>query len=260
MKFDSSNLPSRMIPYASKHIEVNPFRPKHMPYLSEAIYTKNHAPLIEAVGQVMDFDVMQLTHGDFFYILTWLRFNSRDLPIYADWECDGVLFKRKDTGGILNIAEIENMRKQFDEAQGTEAETLMEDPAKLILTEVDCTAHNHQFVTFEDFSVKEMDETPIDDALDYPRVRHLVEYLDLGSDKRYGKVIGPVAYIKEGKTLHERLTKLDRDEIDMELFDKASRAHFLYDHGIMQRVYKECPTCTSLYPFDAVIDAHSFFV
>lgn len=259
MKFDSSNLPSRGIPYAVKSIEVSPFRPKHLPYISEAIFMENSAPLIEAVGQVMDFDVKQLTDGDFYYILTWLRFNSRDLPIFAEWDCGGIVFERKDNGQILTMEDIDNMWAQWDAAKGTEAEEHMEDPAKIEMIELDCDQYNKQDVVFEDFTTKQMDETPIDPLLDYPRVAHLVEYLELGQEKRNKKIIGPVRYIRAGRTLHEKLNGA-LESTDMELFDKASRAHFTYDHGIIQRVNKACTRCGLEHPFDVTIDAHSFFI
>lgn len=259
MKFDSSNLPSRGIPYAVKSIEVNPFRPKHLPFISEAIFMENSAPLIEAVGQVMDFDVKQLTDGDFYYILTWLRFNSRDLPIFAEWDCGGIVFERKDTKQILTMADIDNMWAQWDAAQGTEAEQHMEDPRKIEMIEMDCDQYNKQDVVWEDFVTKQMDETPIDPMLDYPRVAHLVEYLELGQEKRNKKIIGPVRYIRAGRTLHEKLNGV-LEGADMELFDKASRAHFTYDHGIIQRVNKTCTRCGMEHPFDVTIDAHSFFI
>jgi len=260
MKFDNSNLPSRLIPYAVKTIEANPFRPLHLPYLSEAILTKNDAPLIEAVGMVIDMDVNQLTDGDFFYILTWLRFNSRDLPIYAEWECGGIVFKRAgdESGKIYTMEEIDTMAQQYHDARGTEAEGLMEDPSKIEWIEEDCDHYNKQDVEFADFEVKFMDESELDPRLDYPRVRDLVAYKELGSDVRNQKIIGPVRYLREGNTLHERLHSLEK--IDMELFDKASRAHFTFDHGILQRVYKKCERCGTEHPFNVNIDAHSFFV
>lgn len=260
MKFDSSNLPSRGIPYAVKTIEVNPFRPRHLPFLSEAILTKNDAPMIEAVGQVMDFDVNQLTDGDFYYILAWLRFYSRDLPIFCEWECTGIVFTREgdESGKLYTMEEIDSMTEQYFNARGTEAEAHMEDPSKITWLEQDCDEYNNQTVAFEEFTLKYMDESELDPALDYPRVRDLVAYKELGADVRNQKVIGPVRYLKEGKTLHERLNSLDN--IEMDLFDKASRAHFQFDHGVLQRIHKKCKKCGREHAFDVTVDAHSFFV
>nr|DAF93679.1 MAG TPA: baseplate protein [Myoviridae sp. ctshb19] len=260
MQFDNTNLPSRLIPYAVKTINAQPFRPMHLPYLSEAILTKNDAPLIEAVGQVIDFDVNQLTDGDFYYILTWLRFASRSLPIYAEWDCEGVVFTREgdESGKIYTIAEIDSMHEQWDAAKDTEAQAHMENPFEIVFIEQDCDHHNKQLAKFEDFKVKFIDESPLDPELDYPRVRDLVAYKELGSDVRNQIVIGPVRYLKEGRTLHERLHSLEK--VEMELFDKAAFAHFTYDHGVLQRIYKKCEKCGTDHPFDVSIDAASFFV
>jgi ribosomal protein S27AE len=259
MKFDVNILPSAGIPYAVKTIDVSPFRPKHMPFISEAIMLGNNAPLIEAVGMVMDFDVNQLTDGDFYYFLTWLRFNSRDIPMTADWKCEGTLFRRVDTGEMHTVVTIDEMVEQWEKAKGTEAEAHMVDPRSLEFEDVDCDAENSLPVGFEDFRVKQMPNIELDPRLDYPRVRHMVEYLELVQDRRYTQIIGPVRYIKEGFTLREKLEIVDAME-DMELFDKASKAHYDLEHGLMQRVVKQCPKCGTTHYFATMIDAQSFFV
>lgn len=259
MKFDVNDLPSAGIPYAVKAVDVQPFRPRHMPYISEAILSRNNAPLIEAVGMVMDFDVNQLTDGDFYYILTWLRFHSRDIPIFAEWDCGGTLFRRADNGVVMTIAEIDEMVVQWENAKGTEAEETMENPQNIEFEDIDCTHHNKIPTTFEDFRIMKMSDTPIDDRLDYPRVRHMVEFMDLVQENRFTKIIGPVRYIKEGFNLRAKLEILDEMD-DMELFDVASRAHFEYEHGILQRITKKCERCGTTHEFNVTIDAQSFFV
>jgi len=261
MKFDETNLPSRLIPYAVKSITAQPFRPMHLPYLSEAILTKNDAPLIEAVGMVIDFDVNQLTEGDFYHILTWLRFHSRDLPIFANWECDGVVFTREgdESGKIYTIADIDLMHEQWELAKDTEAQEHMENPFEIVFIEQDCEHYNEQFAQWGDFKMMQMDPEPLgDDRLDYPRVRDMVASKDLGTDVRTQKVLGPLRFIKEGRTMHERWANIEK--IDMELYDKAARASHKYNHGILQRIHKKCEKCGTSYPFDVSIDAHSFFV
>ena len=259
MKFDVNTLPSRGIPYAVKSIDVQPFRPRHMPYISEAIMLGNNEPLIEAVSMVMDFDTYQLTDGDFYYFLTWLRFNSRDIPMTADWECEGTMFRRVDTGEVMSVDAIDELILQWENAKGTEAAATMVDPHELDFEDVDCGHVNKQFVTFEDFRVKQMPNIELDPRLDYPRVRHMPEYLELLQDRRYTKIIGPTRFIKDGFTLKEKLQIVESME-DMELFDKASRAHFELEHGVMQGLKKKCAKCGTLHDFATTIDAQSFFV
>lgn len=259
MKFDENNLPSRGIPYAVKSIEVSPLRPKHMPLLSEAIHTDNSAPLIQAVGQVMDFDVNHLTDGDFYYILTWLRFASRNLPLFAEWDCLGTMFRRKDTDKLYTVFEIDDMYQQWDQAENSEAREHMENPNEIEFLEQDCEQHNKEIVTFDDFSTRLLNPEPLPEGLDYPRVRNLVEYLDLLRESRYVEIVGPVRYIKEGNTLRSKIAMIEETD-DMDMFDKAAKAHFTHDHGILQRVNKRCSKCGMDHPFNVTIDAASFFV
>lgn len=259
MKFDVTDLPSGGIPYAVKSIEVQPFRPRHMPYLSEALMMENLAPLIEAVDQVMDFDAYQLTDGDFYYFLTWLRFNSRDIPMYATWECTGTMFRRKDTGEIMSIVAIDELMVQWENAKGTEAAATMTDPMLLEFDELECGSVNKEIVTFDDFKILRMNDTPLDPRLEYPRVATMVEFTELVKDKRFTKIIGPTRYIKDGFNIRAKLDIVDSLE-DMDLFDAASRAHFQHEHGIMQDIKKRCPQCGSTHDFSVTIDASSFFV
>ena len=259
MKFDVNTLPSRGIPYAVKFIDIEPFRPRHMPYISEAIMLGNNAPLIEAVNQVMEFDAYQLTDGDFYFFLTWLRFNSRDIPMTADWECEGTMFRRVDNGDVLSVETIDEMIVQWENAKGTEAEATMVNPYEMELEDVDCGHTNKQFVTFEDFRIKQMPDIELDPRLTYPRVRDMPEYLELLQDRRYTKIIGPTRYIKDGFTLKDKLRIVESLD-DMELFDKASRAHFELEHGVMQGLKKKCEKCGTLHDFATTIDALSFFV
>lgn len=260
MKFDVTDLPSGGIPYAVKHIEVQPFRPRHMPFLSEALMSENSAPLIEAVGQVLvDFDVNQLTDGDFYYILAWLRFNSRDIPMYAPWECTGTMFRRKDTGEILSLDKIDELVEQWEKAKGTEAEATTVNPNELEYEDLTCGKENKEIVTFDDFKILRMSDAPLDPRLEYPRVRHMVEFVELVKEKRYTKIIGPTRYLKDGYSLRHKLEIVDSME-DMELFDAASKAHFEFEHGILQHVLKKCPQCGSTHEFVVTISAQSFFV
>lgn len=104
-----------------------------------------------------------------------------------------------------------------------------------------------------------MSDVPLDDRLDYPRVRHMVEFMDLVRENRFTKVIGPVRYIKDGFNLRAKLEIVDELE-DMSLFDAASRAHFDYEHGVLQRITKKCEVCGTTHDFNVTIDAQSFFV
>lgn len=258
MKFDSSNLPSRMLPYPVKEINVQPFRPRHLLKVSEAVMQQSLAPLIEAVSQVMDFDAYQLTDGDFYYVLTWLRFHSRNIPATAAWDCTGTIYERQDTGERVAYETIEQMIEQWDLAKGTEAQQHMVDPNTIQFAPFECGQHNNQPVTFADFECRYLDEDFVmPPEFDYPRVRHMVEYLEMLDDPTVARLAYPLRHIRKGNTLRERLDYVF-DNDDMDTFDRAAAIAKQTEHGILQHIYKQCSACNVAHPFSMVVDASSF--
>lgn len=255
MKFDASNLPSKTIPYAVKEFFVEPFRPKQLLKVSESIYKDDAAPLIAAVQEVCNIDVMSLTIGDFYYILAWIRFASRSIPINATWICTGSLFEYEQQRYTLE--QITQMSINYGQAEGTEAQEHMLDVDNTDFNIIPCEAHNDLPIAFEDFGVLELSGTITDPRLDYARVKHLAEFISLRNEPQYTALIGAIQYIKEGDTLLDKI-RLVQD--DMDLLDAASRAYQECEHGVLQTLYKNCPVCGTPQAVYLVIDAKSFFV
>lgn len=256
MKFDSSNTPSRMVAYPVKEINVLPFRPKQLPLISEAISINSMRPMIEAMQQVCDYDVFNLTLGDFFHILTWQRM-QRKFPVEATWECEGVLYRRRDNGELLTEMQIAQMIEQWELAKDTEASTTMEDPNRIEFDSVACGDVNVRPLQFGDFDMLVLpDEVVLEPGIDFPRVKDLVEFTDMLSQPEHRKLAPTLLWIKGPESL---LTKLHNimDNDDDELFDRANNA-MKYEHGIRQHLMLPCPRCGFEHPFSYSVNPASF--
>lgn len=258
MDFNTSTLPSRAIPYATKEFTVEKFRPKHLIHVSEAITLDSVEPMIKAVQQVISVDVKTLTPGDFYYIVTWLRMFSRSIPLQAEWKCEGSMYVRKDNGIRINESTLRMLAEQYYAAEGTEEQKLLEDPEQIHLDVVACAAENSRKIEFADFNTIVMPEHELDERLSYPKVQHLAEYIKFLGDTQMKRIAGPAMWIKEGVTLQDKIDVLFEQD-DMTLFDIATQAEVALDHGVLQRVVKTCETCGQEHAFVISIDASSFF-
>lgn len=259
MIFDANTLPSRTIPYQVKQINVNPFRPKQLAHLSRAIYLESMAPAIVAMQEVCDFDVNLMTPGDFYFFLTWQRFNCLKRSVSAKWQCGGLAYKREGTGEVYTVERITQVVNNWKAAEGLPEQSKLEDPNKIKFNVEACHCVNEKSITFADFETVFLADEKLDPRLDYPRVMHMVEYNELIGDPVYGKIAGPARWVLEGKTLKDKIDILFAQE-DMDLFEAAANADANNVHGVSRLVKLQCDVCGSFHTFQTTIDPASFFL
>lgn len=258
MIFDSSNLASRAIPYVEKQFELELFKPKQLSLLSKAIAFESMEPVIEAMQQVCSADVQMLTPADFFQLLTWQRFHALKRPAFSEWVCEGLLFARRDNNQLLNNAQIELMVENYNAAKGLPEQAHLENPDDVMLDAKPCKANNKEPLRYSDFALQYLDSTKLDSRLDYPRVKHMVEYDQLAKDAVYSKIAGPARWVRDGNNLAAKIDILF-NQPDMELFELACDADVTLRHGILRNVYKPCPVCGIVHEFMVSIEPASFF-
>lgn len=259
MIFDANTLPSKTIPYQVKQINVNPFRPKHLALLSKAIYLESMEPAIAAMQEVCDFDVNLLTPGDFYFFLTWQRFNSLKRPASAHWKCEGAACRRDGTGEIYTSDRIQLMIDNWKAAEGLPEQEKLEDPAKVHFNIGTCGKENNVQLSFADFETVFMPDVPLDSRLDYPRVMHMVEHAKLVEDPVYCKIAGPARWVAQGKTLQNKIDLLFEQE-DMDLFEAAAFADANIVHGTSRLLKMRCPDCGHYHVFQTRVEPASFFI
>lgn len=97
---DLGALPSQGIPYGDVNLKfyIRPFGLQELKLLSKAVELDDVVHLMRAVDNVISMSVDQLTIGDFFYVMLWLRINSMPKsPYIVEWNCQQTYFTHKET-------------------------------------------------------------------------------------------------------------------------------------------------------------------
>lgn len=258
--FDKSNLPSRAHPYAFSGFNCTTFGMKQLEKLSTSIVANDVQYLINAMSDVVDVDVNQLTIGDFYFLLAWQRMfcYQKSKPITANWKCVGTLYDSKITGRISYTSMLA-LNTAWDTANDEQRESMV-DPDTIMVTELVCGNENSEPVTWNDFPRIWLPETKpeLDDRLDYPRVQLLSSLIDAMSDPELVLLAPAVQWIKLGSTIEEKV-EIIQQENDLSLFDIAAETNIEFTHGISEVFTKVCPVCGTEHELKFKIEPHIFF-
>jgi hypothetical protein len=232
---DIGALPSGFVPYDFDDLLIRPFTIRELRLVSRAAQTGQYTNLLRAVDQCTDIDAYQLTIGDFYYVLLWLRVNSYPkTPLLVNWHCTDMV-SINDEGGITTDP---------DEAVGTQV----------------CDTHNSELVHMSTVDIIKLDkDSPeIDPRLDYPRAHLLDDIQEMLKNPELMQLVRAIQYVKEGNTMQEKLEALERED-DLELFDDAMGATEKHKHGIRETVYLKCRRCGGRHRHVLKIDPLTFF-
>lgn len=260
MKLNESNLPSRLIPYRVKEFDMAIFKPAQLTLLSKAVQLNSITPVIEALSQTLDgIDVNDLTIGDFFYLLTVQRLTCfKRRPLTAEWICSGAIFHTIGSHETYTPLQVNELVTQWEEAD-EEARKTMTDPNTVSLEGAVCSHNNYEDLNVNDFRTIFLKDVTMMDDIDYPRVRHLQEFIELQSDPELGSIIEACQYIAGPGTLREKIDLLLAGE-DMDLFDRLNEVSVAAIHGVSREITKACAACGSRHAINYTVDAQSFFL
>ncbi len=243
---DIGNLPSEFIPYSQKQIFIRPFTISELKLLSKSIVLKDIKHLIKAVDNVIDIDVNDLTVGDFYYILMWLRLHSfPKSPIMVQWRCDESIYR--------SLAfEPNSTQKTYlpagvapDEEQMSEFEI------------VSCNTGNNEAIHMTDITVQSLDEDFVmPEGYDFPRVKYLDDVQKEMINPEM-ELIAPAAQWISG-TWIEKMAKLENDP-GLSLFDMATALQETVIHGVSENAILTCRGCKKKSLYLLQINATTFF-
>lgn len=273
---DIGNLPSNFIPYANKKLMIRPFTVKEMRLVSKAAVLKETTHLLRAIDLVIDQDVLDLSIGDYYYILMWLRIHSMPkTPYIVEWHCPDYVWVEK-----------ESRRRLFKDDPATAEIRAALDADRLLVEqklkalentqigkthEIEkCTTHNSEIIHMTDVKIISLEDhfealpdprdagVVTDDVeFDFPRVRHLDEIQEALKEPELRMLVGPAQWIK-GPTLAEKIAILERQP-NLDLFDMASGLNEQVVHGIRETAKLTCRGCATSLNHVLALDALSFF-
>jgi hypothetical protein len=247
---DIGNLPSNFYPYPGEtKMYIRPFTIKELKLVSKAAILKDMNHLIRAVDLVTTMDAGNLSVGDFFYVLMWLRIHSMPkTPYVVEWHCkEAVLVHKTDDRRIMNDLSF----KIPEDEQNWKVEN--------------CTAHNSEVVHMTNVEIITLDETNFDGLpqngiveYDFPRARNIQEVQEAYNDPELKLIVGAAQWIKQGDTLEAKIAVLENQD-DLQALDDAAVINETIVHGIAETTTLTCRECLKRTPHSLVLDALSFF-
>jgi len=106
--WSSISLPSKFKPYTQKECKIRPLKVGEVRQIQSSIDGTSGLSIAEIIRDAVSIPVLDLTHGDFWFVLAWLRINTyRNYPLSLEWKC-----KNKHTNSLvidltkINIVEL----------------------------------------------------------------------------------------------------------------------------------------------------------
>lgn len=243
---DLGTLPSQGIPYKGRMEKffIRPFRLPELRLLSKAVEIQELGPLIRAVDAVISHDVMDLTIGDFYYVLLWLRMYSMpDTPQIIEWYCDQPYYTHNETkAALLYSMETWPTAEVMDEQYSA----------------VSCDTHNTSVVHIPTVEILSLEEDfVLDPDFDFPRVA-ILESLNSALLDTEISMLAPAIQWMKGTTWEEKIATLEADT-SLALFGKALKINKTVLHGINEQVTFSCRRCRVEHTTTLKLNAASFF-
>ena len=242
---DIGTLPSNGIPYGQEgefKLLVRTFRLPELRLLSKAVDLGEMEHLLRAVDNTISFPVEELTIGDFFYVLLWLRLYSMPkAPYIVEWRCEQPFFTHKQT------------RKQlmYTDAVWPTVEELKTD------YEVEpCGTENTGVIHQSDIEILSIDDgTVLPEGFDWPRVSCYNGRAEAMKNPEL-KLLAPAIQWFSGKTWEEKMLNA---ELHTDLVGEALDLNRKQVHGIAETVKFSCRRCRIEHSTVLELNALSFF-
>lgn len=247
---DIGALPSQNRGYPWKTLYIRPFGLAEFKLVSKAAMLKDMSHMIRAVDLVITQDAAELTIGDFYYVMMWLRIHSLPkTPLVVTWECTAQVLRHKETGQI--IYNDENFQT----------------PDDLTLYEtVDCDRMNTESLHMVNLEIISLDDVPEDGTpdpfalpagFDFPRAKHIQSIREALNDPETTLMV-PAAQWVAGNTLVDKFKRLEQAD-GMELFATGQALVDRMDHGLRETTTLCCANCRVKVPFEVDVNPMSFF-
>jgi len=244
---DIGNLPSNFYPYTFKELYIRPFTVQELRLISKAAVLNEMQHVVRAVDLCITQDANDLTIGDFYYVLMWLKIHSTPKsPYVVEWHCPELVYRNIETGNLIFND------NNFKAPEGDDAKLYKLEP---------CGCHNTELVHITDIDIIQLPEEGwegLPEGFDFPRARILQEVREALKDPELRFIVGPAQWIKTGTTLAEKIKFLE-SQADLDMFDTASGLNDLISHGIRETTTLHCRNCRASHPYEIQLEPYNFF-
>lgn len=246
---DMGDLPTGFAPYDFKTLYARPFVVHDMVLLAQGtVKTGSKAGhVIRTVHGAVSCDVMDLTDGDFEYVLAWLRLHSYPkAPNQVHWTCKKPI-----------VVEEQNEMNVVSEARDWSNRELILHGYKRKV----CDNRNVEIVhnvRMDVHSLQDNDLTIPYNDIDFPRVRTLQDYLMLAKESPEDAYEARIArWLRKGNTLEEKIANLRK--ASMSVYDRILECQTRFYHGISESMTLKCRVCKNTVPYKTSPNIATFF-
>ena len=264
-RFTNLILPSNCVFYPFKTLSSKPIGLNQQRKLSRGLSTGSMRTVVEAINTCIDRDIYQLTIGDFWFIMFWLRINSFKKSTWKiPFKCEGVqhnqdvLENKLDASTLDNVVEVTNTLIKEQQIKFTDVEL-----AEYIATLEVSNSVRLYVATVQDLVEGEelisRIEAAQDDVLEADPVARKVESdADLYDEDDMLLKYASILSREHGVTLKERIQFL----LDADLSGDASYELDQYiakiDHGVEEKVEVICSGCRTSRTVSLSLDVFTF--
>ncbi len=245
------NLPSNFFPYpelTDKRIFARAFTVSELRLISKADSLKDVSYLVRAVDLCITLDAGNLTIGDFYYMLMWLRLHSMPkTPYIMEWHCQEVVVVNKETKAI--IPNDDNF------AMPTDEDNYQIDP---------CATHNTEIIHMSNVEIVSLEDDfpglPQEGAIefDWPRARLLQDIQTSLREPELVQLVPAAQWVKDGNTIEEKIAIFETQN-DLTAFDQALQINESIKHGVAEHTVLSCRRCMHKTPHQIHLDPLTFF-
>lgn len=244
---DIGALPSQFHGYDWDKMYIRPFLIPDFTLISKAAAMGDMNHMLRAIDLTITQPAAELTIGDFYYTMMWLRIHSMPkTPLIVDWTCEaGVLTNKKDGSIIFNDDDFKNP----DNVQDYEVKR--------------CDTQTTESITMVNLEILSLDEEPekvvIPEGFDFPRAKHIEDIKAALKDPEKTMLVPAVQWIA-GETLADKFKALHEAEDGLDMFATAQALNERYsNHGIREVTTLQCRRCRNKVPYEVSITPLSFF-
>lgn len=244
------DLPSNgNVPYPFDEICVRPLEVGDLTPLYTSITQTSIRNLIRVLQYCVSEDLQQLTDGDLFYTLAWIRLYSYPKSsVTVTWMCkESVILNR------LKKIQLNPRFKKFSTQQ-------LKDKG---LHVGDCGTKNT--IPLSNVSIKQIrlpEDAELPEILDYPRVSTLIEYDEkYADDPELNEIADCARWIKDGDTLPEKINNLEKliRKKGLDLINQIKAIKKNFYHGVKDVYVLDCHRCDTKTRVENVPSILKFF-
>ncbi len=246
----SSDILSKFIFYDFDTLSIKPFGVSSLRKIMRGIFNKSLKFFVEALSECLppDISAYDLTPADFWALMYWERFNSykKRTQVPVEFICKSSKHLNLVADGI---ADDKSYRQRIYISSGSKIKIDFID-ADAVIAKVQAIADEYGIYLN---APRMRDSLEIESLIEEVPEEEKADFIWLAT---VASCISPVY----GKTLQERMTKIEEDNLHpdllMEIIDFSRMTN---SYGISESVEAACEVCGTSTKVDFVLDAFNFF-